>query len=280
MATLQDESARFLEYVSPAIAQNTIRNYRSCLRRFSRDLNGRQLTKPIVNGWILDLMKVHEMQPGTVSLYRAVLHSFFEWKGNQLVDKISVIPESQKKLEHFTEPEYLKLLAHASTDASKKKYGDFWPYALRMGWWTALRISDVSKARWNQLSWEHNALDIMPMKTRRKGISVNIPLPSEMMEFLREWRKVDPNAEYMAWEMKSLYEIKNGAFLFERFKELCAEIGITKTFKAFRHGFVTRGLAHGVPHGIISKITGQSLKTLSHYNNPTLETKRAALGYA
>ena len=133
----------------------------------------------------------------------------------------------------FTQEEYEALLA------SDPPY--FMRHAINLGWWTGLRISDISKLEWD--SWSHSHLTVW---TEKQDKRVNLPIGNPLIgggELLDLVATITPNnsiycfpewAEYIGDPKKrSRFSVYFGRHL--------ARTGITgKSFHCFRHSFVSR----------------------------------------
>lgn len=300
------------EYMEPAREKENLRRQRAIVLRIHRELKG-NITGPTVVGWLLKQLRVKQAAAETVKSEKQAMIAYLNWRHEfRGAPKIAVkltIRSPVQPMPSMTEEDYKRLLGRLEHPQSLLWYGAYWGYGLRMGWHTGMRISDVACCKWENLSWSDKCLRVTPIKTSRRNIQVEIPLPDEFLDWLREYR-AHPNYAFMSPDMHRLYHripkvigvrqerrerfltpskvrARQGQLpvialrgrLQEAFRALADSVGIDKTFHAFRHAFVTRHLAAGVSPAIITKITGQSLLMIERYNSPTSGMLRSALGY-
>lgn len=281
---------RWIEYARPSRKWDSLIRSAGVIKRCLKSMNGEPVTGPMIEGWIIDQMQQYHRRATTARWYVEQIRQFLRWRNLEHPDaKIYLelkIRAPHRIMPAMRESQYLTLLERMKHEQSKLTYGIWWEYALRMGWWSGLRVGDIAHCRWNYLDWEHKFLRLTPIKTSRAGIEVDIPMPNEMMEFFKEWKQRQRDrptgvgdSPYCSYEMLRAYDSQRGKTLYSGFRALADSVGIDLTFHSLRHAFITRNIAAGVPVGILSTITGQSISTLMSYVKPDLEDKRKALGY-
>lgn len=132
----------------------------------------------------------------------------------------------------FTTKEYNKMIKHAP---------DFMGHAIKLGWWTGLRIVDISKLEWE--SWSDTHLTVW---TEKQDKRVMLPLDNPMIgggvlkELLTEIKLEDKKYCFPKWAELADDPKRRSRFsvYFNRFLERM-EIP-DKSFHCFRHSFVTR----------------------------------------
>ena len=146
--------------------------------------------------------------------------------------KLSHKQKETKTRKPFTEEEYEKMLTHAE---------GFMKYAITLGWWTGLRIIDVSKLEWECWSEDH-----LTVWTEKQDKRVLLPLDNpvigggKLRTLLSEVPFEDKKHCFPVWAEVADDPKRRSRFsvYFRRFLERM-EIK-DKSFHCFRHSFVTR----------------------------------------
>lgn len=293
---------QFVAYVAPGRTLSSKREVKATLLRVFSALNGHPITRPVLTGWLLNELREVGKKPSTVLQYQKALNQFLRWRADQGEPEITLRLrlEINKRKVCITEDDYKALLARLDHPMAPWCYGYHWPYAIRMAWYTGMRLGDCSQCRWDYLDVDRKILSFTPQKTSRHAVKLEIPLPTEFVTWLMDYKAQQTPSEYMAPTMAKLYLKRMEHRMVQKVKgklykttEYSTDLGVQfnalrdsagvdkgKTFHSFRHGIVTRLLARGLPPALISMITGQSVATVLEYNSgPQLETLQKALNY-
>jgi len=172
----------------------------------------------------------------------------------------------------ITPPQYRVLMAWAAKSRNPYLKG-----ACIIGWNTGLRLADVAQLRWDQVNLDvkYPRIEIIPQKIKRLGRKLEIPMLSELRDFLtKEFAKENRDPIYVLPKMNECYQRNGHNQISGQFRKLCTRLGLPGiTFHSLRHGFVTRSLANGVPVAILSSITGQSIAMIQRYLHPSIYEK-------
>lgn len=146
--------------------------------------------------------------------------------------KLSHKQKETKSRQPFTSMEYAKMIRHAPY---------FMKQAITLGWWTGLRIIDISKLEWDSWSKDH-----LTVWTEKQDKRVSLPLDNPLIgggklrETLAEIEFKDKKYCFPDWaeladdpKRRSRFSVYFGRFMNRM------EIK-DKSFHCFRHTFVTR----------------------------------------
>tara|TARA_Y100000004_G_scaffold36286_1_gene38926 strand:+ start:3702 stop:4766 length:1065 start_codon:yes stop_codon:yes gene_type:complete len=150
--------------------------------------------------------------------------------------KLSHKQKETKSRQPFTEEEFILM-----KEASLLKKDPFYYCAIMLGWWTGLRIIDISKLEWD--SW---CSDFLTVWTEKQDKRVRLPLDhpliggGELRDMLAIVGHHSKKYMFPAWaecssdpKRRSKFSVNFGRFL--------DSLGIEgKSFHCFRHTFVTR----------------------------------------
>jgi integrase len=270
---------QFLAGQAGILAESTLRTYRARLAVFA-EFAGTQS----VNSLLCKSFLGHLLNSGrgrrTAATYYTTLHILYEWLREAGIVDANPVP----KLKHFAIPsierqtitleDVTKLLERAKTDGR----GD-WTYAILCAWETGLRLGDVATLRWREVNVADQVIRRIPIKTRRFGKTVEIPISPELLQAMRKTPPyVEGDSSFVCPGMAQKYLYDQHRTLSAEFIRLARKAGVNKSIHCIRHGRVSHLLNKGVPIAVVRSITGQSLKVLQGYSHGAdLETKRVAL---
>lgn len=217
-------------------------------------------------------------KPNTVAANLRAIKSLYTWlhkRGHVLANPMADVPIPVAEKTHkegITEKEYRLLLATA-----QKRKRDEWEYAIRIGWATGFRLSDMATLTKQAVNLEAKTITLVPQKTRRSsGKRVEIPISDELCAFLRPLL-LGNGPEPVCPSLDSQYKASGHKFISNQFCKLCQSLGIKKSYHRFRDAFISRLVAKGVSPAIIAEITGLNLNRIMTYTNTPLDVKRAAI---
>lgn len=184
----------------------------------------------------------------------------------------------------FTQ-EQVKALLNASR-------GSDWHGAILMGYYTALRLSDVTNMKWSAIDMDVRVITLIPGKTRRLNKQVKIPIHDQLYAWLKEQPvPMDPNMPVFRF-LKG-YGSGGKSGLSEQFAKVIAKAGIQReyvrsgtasratsplSFHSLRHTFASELANKGIPAEIRMQLTGHSsLKVHQGYTHLEVETIRRAV---
>ena len=158
----------------------------------------------------------------------------------------------------FTPEEVRRLVAAADEDCRD------WGLACRIAAATGLRMGDVITLRFGDI--QNGAVDREPRKTKKHGIVVRIPLPSDLLSMIGA-------GEAGRFIMPALGSHYNGHNLtgVTEFSTIMERAGVEangRTFHSFRHYFRSQLAAAGVPEAVAMRLGGWTRKeTAARYDH-------------
>ena len=135
-----------------------------------------------------------------------------------------------------------------------------------VGLYTGLRVGDCATLKWESVDFERRVLRATPIKTKRHGVTVTIPMHPALFADLDKRRKsIGPDSEYVLPECAEDYLATNkcraAVNVFAR-----AGLGSGVSFHSLRHTFVSAAASAGVPLDVVRHIVGHtSAKMTDHY---------------
>ncbi len=171
--------------------------------------------------------------------------------------------------ERWTQAEYDQLLAC-------EKIQGFWRYAIQLGWWLGLRLSDVCCLQWGSFCAEPGKLVVWQRKTRvRVSLDLNDPVlgGGVLIKVFAEMKENVTDATYCFPAWRELYESSNSPAVGYAFKDVCRAAGFDarKTFHCLRKSAALRWQEAGRDLKEIGALLGhEGLSSTTTY----LETKR------
>jgi len=263
-------------------SQNTLASYESCLDRFFAwskllDKPVTRITDQVINGW------VNQADAGSRSnrLHKlSAIRSFFDLctsraycigdpsKLGEVNHRImSGEQKESRPRQPFTEAEFRKLVNNTE---------GFWNWAIQIGWWTGLRLSDICTLEWSAFVDGSNIVVHTLKRDRRVSIPMDHPFIGdgvlnlvllEMSELKGSSRFCFPSAaaDIMNPDKRSKFSVA--------FMRLLDRLGIYgRSFHCLRHSFVTRLSQEGVDIEQIGKLVGHASTAMTErYRHVTTE---------
>lgn len=198
------------------------------------------------------------------SIFKAALKQAFidGYFLSEISAKIKGIADEESRREYLTIEELNKL---ASTTCEN----DVMKRAALFSALTGLRLSDIQKLKWKEISVESGLPKIHFTQQKTKGVEY-MPISEQALELCGE--KGEPN--------DFVFEgLPNSAWISRPLKKWIESAGITKkiTFHNFRHTFATLQLANGTDIYTVSKMLGHTnVKTTQVYAKVVDESKNRA----
>lgn len=264
----------FLDQTSKHAQENTVTAYRHALTRFESFALNRELKPGLILEYRARLAE-DGIKDSTAASYLMALSLFLNWAVNMELIPKSPMPKMQIS---FGRPAKSGITAHElellCAEAMRIKQHRHWGIAMRLGWHTGLRLSDVALLKRSSIDIDQSAIRTIPKKTRKMQRLVEIPVPEELIAALL----TESGREFVFEEMAVQYTIDKHKTLSAQFCYLARSVGLHKGFHDFRRAYVTRNLEAGVSPAIVSELTGINLAQIMTYFRPSLASKREALG--
>lgn len=198
------------------------------------------------------------------SIFKAALRQAFidGYFLSEISAKIKGIADEESRREYLTIEELNKLASTYCENEVMKRAALF--SAL-----TGLRLSDIQKLKWKEISVESGLPKIHFTQQKTKGVEY-MPISEQALELCGERRLPDD----LVFE-----GLPNSAWISRPLKKWIESAGITKkiTFHNFRHTFATLQLANGTDIYTVSKMLGHTnVKTTQVYAKVIDEKKNQA----
>lgn len=281
----------FLAFISVGLRPKSVLYYTRSLNnilKFVGDREPDKLTTQDVRDWIAWMQTFRKSCNRTIRGDLMIWERLMLWLQDQkIVDEAAMdiflrrrlpkLPIIKVEKRCITEEEHEAICRVARS--GKTKY--WWVTSCLMAWHTGLRVSDVAFSKWANIDWEQEIYNETPLKTRRLGKKVTIPLDSELVEWLYALRERPYYvSEYIIPDMAGYYERTNR--LDQMFSDLVRRAGVHPdvTFHSYRHAFVSRMLNAGVEAIVISSMTGQTVKQIEDYAHISPLAQRDAIDRA
>lgn len=148
-----------------------------------------------------------------------------------------------------------------------------------IGLYTGLRLGDCSELKWKDVDMDRRLVRVTPMKTKRYGCSVVIPIhPALYRELDAKRRETLPGPEnaYISPVNAKRYSTKDHS----RIAETLKNAGIKTmdngrsvvSFHSLRHTFCSMAVSAGIPLDVVRQIVGHSTtKMTEHYSHSSIE---------
>lgn len=156
-----------------------------------------------------------------------------------------------------------------------------------IGLYTGLRLVDCCKLKWKDVDLERRLMKVTPVKTRRYGVSVTIPMHPVLWTELktRSMALAEPGSEseYVCPSLVRWYDNGRGH---DRLGKVFDKAGIGRkadgrvavSFHSLRHTFVSMSVSAGVPLDVVRQIVGHaSTKMTEHYSHASDEALAKAV---
>ena len=156
---------------------------------------------------------------------------------------------------------------------------------------TGLRLVDAVLLKWDSIDLVRNIISLVPVKTRKTGRRVNIPLHpilKNILEFAGSWKD---ESGYVLPKVAGRYNINPDGLKsdcirileFNGFKERGEGRGRARRFygfHSFRHFFASTCADAGVPAATLAEILGDNIQTLNKYYVHAQEESRVKMLHA
>ena len=143
-----------------------------------------------------------------------------------------------------------------------------------LGVYTGMRASDCATLRWKDIDLDHKVISIVPIKVKRYGRRIHIPIHPKLFTLLKGLSKgVKDTAEYVSTLNAHKYKHNTLGYVLKGVFTAC---GINNgknhlSFHTLRHTFVSVAANNNIPLPIVQSIVGHSTKsmTLRYYHTDT-----------
>lgn len=145
--------------------------------------------------------------------------------------------------------------------------------------YTGCRLGDASLMKWEYIDFENNIITFTPVKTKRNGRAVSIPINNALLSELKKHR--DNDSEYVLSSVSSRY-FNNPTGISKDIKKLLIASEIEDSpmfsFHSFRHTFVTLAMNNGFGIETVKSIVGHSsIAMTGHYTKIDMANKQKVL---
>ena len=270
----------YLEFVAAKNTETTLNMYRDRLNRLKRFAGVRRVTKELIREWQQSMLSEPGLSHNTVYQTIAAARRMYAWlvenemMANNPVGKCRDLTIAKVDRPVITAEEHARIVF----EADRHEDDDVWPYAVRCGWETGLRLSDVSLLDWKDILWNEQGLRATPLKTKRFRKVVEIPAsPKLMLFFKKEWERQGCPLQGSISPMMSARYRANHRLVSSAFVELAAKANVCKSYHCYRHGFISRCIASGVSPAVVATMSGQTIKQVMEYVHLSLDEKRSAM---
>lgn len=248
----------FLHEITPLNAQD-----------YSADLWSSNISPRTYNGHIKFLRSMFN----TLKLKAGLIVN--PWADIKMMDK------ETKGRENFT-PEELTAITTKATGSFR--------YMIALGLLTGMRLGDVVNLRWADVG--RDSIQIIPMKTRRKGKKISMPIHPVLRSMLNELQKQKGDSAYLFPSEREEYW-KDAGIVTRRFQQFLKDCGIATTeaggdhrrrlivrkgFHSLRHSFVSLCAANRVPQVAIQDLVGHGSPAMTElYSHADFQQKQDAI---
>lgn len=275
---------------SKKVAPSTRVNYDSMLNGMTAFAEGYQ--RPVQRVRDVDARFASDfmagLKNGSAAYYNGVLALFRSvWTEFAAVSKARCFRENPWKVLKYrpADPPAKRPLTDAELRAVESAIKDEDTMLLfKTGLYTGMRIGDCAALSWKDVDLERGVLNVKPIKTRRYGTKVTIPLHPALRS---ELEKRPSREGYVSPVNAKSYRNRTIA---ERFRNVLERAGLTRwteesgrrrcevSFHSLRHTFVSRAVEAGVPLELVRRITGHATSEMTvRYAHPSDESLKAAV---
>lgn len=148
-----------------------------------------------------------------------------------------------------------------------------------IGLYTGLRLGDCSELKWKDVDMDRRVIRVTPIKTKRYGRSVAIPIHPTLYRELDAKRRTTlpgPEDAYVSPENARRYKANENKRISKVLK--AADIKTVDkgrsvvSFHSLRHTFCSMAVSAGIPMDVIRQIVGHSTtKMTEHYSHSSME---------
>ena len=274
-------------------AERTISGYTAIWKRFIGWLTQyklkylHEITGLHAQDYSTDLWK-SEVSPSTYNAHVKFLRAMFnalKLKAGLILNpwaEIKTLEKETQGRENFT-PEELSIVCSKATGAFR--------FMIALGIYTGMRLGDVVTLRWADIG--RDVIEIIPLKTRRKGKKVSMPIHPVLRALLKELKAQSAGSGYLFPAERETY-LKDSAGTTKRFQQFLNDCGIKTTeksenghrrraivrkgFHSLRHSFVSLCAANRVPQVAIQTLVGHGSPAMTElYSHADFEQKQNAI---
>ncbi len=267
---------QYIETVgSENLSENTQANYRSYVSQFILWLNEHfknvrtigQVTSEETTAFMKHLETtrtgntVNAYLTTFKTMFKVLLHNATMWN---FQFKKPVMKYERRAL---TSQELKRLLKHVAKDNDLN-------VLFHIGIYTGMRVSDCAMLKWKDIDLDHRVISIVPIKVKRYGKRIYIPIHPKLFNLLKRLSKGVTNREEYVSSLNAHRYANN--YLGYVLKEVFTSCGINDkknhlSFHVLRHTFVSVAANHGVPLPIVQSIVGHSCTSMTerYYHTDT-----------
>ena len=270
----------------------TIAGYSAVWKRFAGWISKHkvkhlhEVTPLHAQDYAADVWRSH-VAPATYNAHIKFLRSMFnilKAKAGLIVNPWADMKSLDKETEgrqNFT-PEELKTICSKAKGTTR--------YMIGIGLYTGMRLGDVVSLRWADIG--KNKIEIVPLKTRRKGKKIAMPIHPALRILLNELKKQAGDSGYLFPIERESY-LKDTASITKCFQQFLNDCGIATTeegnghrrrvivrkgFHSLRHSFVSLCAANRVPQVAIQELVGHGSPAMTAlYSHADFEQKQSAI---
>ena len=270
----------------------TIRGYNAIWKRFNKWIAGHkvkflhEITGLNAQDYSADLWH-SKVSPATYNAHIKFLRAMFntlKLKAGLILNpwtEIKTMEKATQGRENFT-PEELATICSKATGAFR--------YMIALGLYTGMRLGDVVNLRWENIG--KDSISIVPLKTRRKGKKITMPIHTVLRAMLNELKAQAGDSGYLFPAEREAYakEVSGVTIHFQQFLNDCGikttEAGgahrrkaiVRKGFHSLRHSFVSLCAANRVPQVAIQELVGHGSPAMTElYSHADFEQKQNAI---
>lgn len=185
--TVRSWSDEWLSLKSRTVAEATRKRYTASVRAFL-DLLGKRSDKPLESVGVKDILQFQDSLRGsrvakTVNHYIKDIGMMFRAAVRQglmsssPVTRIDPLPETDSLGRKEFSISEVKRLVDAAPSPD-------WQGLITLAAYSGLRLGDCASLRWGSVDLQEGTMTVMPQKSRRKRVTVRIPMHPELQTFM------------------------------------------------------------------------------------------------
>lgn len=273
-------------------SNRTVQGYKAIWTRFNKWIGEQgveylhEITPLQAQSYSADLWK-SSVSPATYNAHVKFLRSMFTALEDQAGltlnpwGRIKSLDKETQGRQNFT-PDELTTICSKATESFR--------YMIGIGLYTGLRLGDAVNLRWRDI--HEDRIEIIPMKTRRKGKKITLPVHPVLAVLLHERRQTS-KGEYLFPAEREAYQ-KDTASVTKRFQAFLSETckirttepatghrrraAVIKGFHSLRHSFVSLCAANRVPQVAIQELVGHGSPAMTElYSHADFDQKQNAI---
>ncbi|MCG3205709.1 MAG: Tyrosine recombinase XerC [Elusimicrobia bacterium] len=251
--TWEDYKEKYLTFITPDHAKDTVIRAKSVLNNFDRAMKIRRLTDltPEVLEEFKGIRKNMGIMGTTINRELVTLKTMMkkaaEWGyASTNIWGVRKMPEVKRHPVFFTMEEIDKLIAAADP---------FWRVVLHLGLYAGLRLGEMLNLRWVDVDFQRRRLKVAPNEqwNPKDREAREIPFHPDLLDCLKAWEKVSPGqTNVVPWNSKP-------NILSVNFSRLRKRAGIKRgSLHTLRHSFASHLAIQGVDMNRIRSMMGHS----------------------